>query len=113
MKDTKNFAAMSDPALNPGFQRSWTEPSRCKTPSLVGSAVAEIVSDLRYRRQIEQVHALGSRVLSELLAEIAVKHSIVSTLHKTLERYASIDPQALRALGGDTFPRPPLYEVVP
>ena len=111
MRDTESFAAMSDPTLNPGFRRSWTEPPHCKNPSIVGSAAAEIVSDLRYRRQIEQVHALGSRVLGELLAEIAVKHSIVPTLHETLERYAGIDPQTLRALGGDKFSPAPLHEV--
>ena len=106
-----NYAAQSDPDRNPNFNRRWTDPPHCKSLQSVGSAAAEIVSDLRYRWQIERVHALGSRVLGELLAEIAVKHSIVPTLHETLERYASIDPQALRALGGDKFWPAPLNEV--
>ena len=111
MRNTYDYAALSDPALNPGFRRSWTEPPHCKNPSIVGSAAAEIVADMQFRQMVERVHALGARPLAEMLAEIAVKHSIVPTLHETLERYASIDPQALRALGGDKFWPVPIREV--
>ncbi len=111
MRDTRNFAAMSDPTLNPGFRRSWAEPPHNKNPSIVGSAAAEIVADMQFRQTVERVHALGARPLTEMLAEFAVKHSIMPALHETLERYASIDPQALRALGGDKFSPAPLHEV--
>ncbi len=111
MRDTKNFAAMSDPTLNPGFRRSWTEPPHCKNPSIVGSAAAEIVADMQFCQTVERVHALGARPLAEMLAEIAVKHSIVPAITETLERYASIDPQALQALGGEKFWPVPIREV--
>ena len=32
-------------------------------------------------------------------------------LEQRVRRYSEIDPKHLAALGGDTFPRPPLYEV--
>ena len=111
MKDTKNFAAMSDPALNPGFRRNWTEPPHCKNPSIVGSAAAEIVADMQFRQTVERVHALGARALAEMLAEIGVERSIMPAIHEKLERYGSIDPEALRALGGDKFWPAPLHEV--
>ena len=50
----------------------------------IGQAAAEVVADLRFRRQVQRLHKLGPRVIAELLAEI-----------------------------GDRFPRPPLYSVKP
>ncbi len=111
MRDTRNFAAMSDPALNPGFRRSWTEPPHGKNPSIVGSAAAEIVADMQFRQAIERVHSLGSRALAEMLAELGVERSIMPAIHEKLERYGSINPEALRALGGDRFSPAPLHEV--
>lgn len=72
---------------------------------------AETVADLRFRRQVERVHGLGPRVIAELLAEIGVERSIMPTIHEKLARYASIDPEALQALGADKFPPAPLHEV--
>ena len=46
MRGAKNFAGMSDPALNPGFRRGWAEAPHGKNPSVIGSAVADLVSDL-------------------------------------------------------------------
>ena len=111
MRTGKNFAAMSDPGKNPGFQRHWTEPPHRKNSSVVGSAAAEIVSDLQYRQTVERVHSLGSRVLAELLAELGIERKIMPGIREKLERYANIDPQALRALGGDKFSPAPLREV--
>ena len=111
MRNTQNFATMSDPALNPGFRRTWAEAPHSKNPSVIGSAAADLVSDMRFRQMVERIHGLGSRAVAELLAEIAVKHSITPALQKTLERYASIDPQALQALGGDKFWPAPVHEV--
>ena len=111
MRTGKNFASMSDPGKNPGFRRHWTEPPHSKNPSIVGSAAAEIVSDLQYRQTVERVHSLGSRVLAELLAELGIERKIMPGIREKLERYASIDPEALEALGGDRFPPLPIHEV--
>ena len=111
MTPGKNFAAMSDPGKNPGFRRHWTEPPHRKNSSIVGSAAAEIVSDLQYRQTVERVHLLGSRVLAELLAELGIERKIMPGIREKLERYANIDPQALHALSGDKFSPVPLHEV--
>ena len=111
MTGTRNFAAMSDPGKNPGFRRHWTEPPHRKNSSVVGSAAAEIVSDLQYRQTVERVHSLGSRVLAELLAELGIERKIMPGIREKLERYGSIDPQTLHALGGDKFSPTPLREV--
>ncbi len=106
-----NHAAQSDPAHNPNFKRRWTDPPHCKSLRSVGSPAAEVVAGLEFRDQVRRVHALGARVLGELLAEIGTERSIMPTIHAKLERYANINPQALRVAGGDKFPRVPLHEV--
>jgi hypothetical protein len=64
----------------------------------------------RLRRQhlAQQVHRLGARVLFELLAELGRHHGIEDDIGRRLERYAELDPEVLRALGGDRFPPAPL-----
>ena len=41
----------------------------------IGSIAAEVVADLRVRRQVQRLHRLGSRVTAELLAEIAAERT--------------------------------------
>ena len=99
----RDLAAQSDPDRNPNFKRRWTDPPYCQSFRSVGSAAAEVVADLQFRQQVARVHALGARVTAELLAEIGTERSIMSIINAKLRTYASIDPQALRALGGDKF----------
>ena len=106
-----NYAAQSDPARNRNFKRRWTDPPHCESLRSGGSPAAEIVAGLEFREQVKRVHALGARALGELLAEIGTERSIMPIIHEKLERYASIDPQALRVLGGDKFWPAPLHEV--
>ena len=106
-----NYAAQSDPSRNPNFKRRWADPPDCKAFQAAGSAAAEIVAGLEYRQKIERIHALGARCLGELLAELGVEKSIMPSIHEKLDRYASIDPQALQTLGGDKFWPVPLREV--
>ena len=77
----------------------------------VGQIAAEVVADLTFRRKVERLHRLGPRVVGELLAELGVERSIMPTIHEKLERYANINPQTLRAVGGDDFWPAPLHEV--
>ena len=106
-----NYAAQSDPGRNPNFSRRWTDPPHCESLRSVGSAAAEVVADLQFRQQVARVHALGARVTAELLAEIGTEQSIMPVIKAKLRTYASIDPRALQATGGDKFWPPPVREV--
>jgi hypothetical protein len=63
--------------------------------------------DPRKCRQIEIIWNLGPRVVGELLVEI----SDPIDLDLALARYARLDGDVVRALGGDQFPPFPLREV--
>ena len=76
-----------------------------------GALAAEIVADLRFRRQVERVHALGPRVTAEMLAEIGAERAIMTLIDEKLDRYVDLDPEALEATGGDGFWPVPIREV--
>ncbi len=62
-------------------------------------------------RDVERILALGSRPIIELLIEIGEQRLCRTYLEQRVKRYSEIDPEHVAALGGDRFPRPPLYEV--
>ena len=72
---------------------------------------AEIVADLRFRRQCQHLHALGNRAMTEFLAEIGAERSIMTLIDKKLDRYAEIELETLEVVGGDGFWSAPLREV--
>ena len=72
-----------------------------------------LLSDFRLARDVERIFALGPRPIIELLIEIGEQRLCRTYLEQRVRRYAEIDPEHLTALGGDTFPRPALYEVQP
>ena len=74
-------------------------PSGPKAQPLVGP---------RFERQVVRVHALGPRVVGELLAEIATATGDPGLIADRVEAYAALDPAVLRAVGGDQFPPPVL-----
>ena len=78
---------------------------------MTGLRRAGDVADLALRRTVERVHDLGPRAVYELLVEIGEQRLCRTYLEQRVRRYAEIDPEHLAALGGDRFPRPPLYEV--
>jgi hypothetical protein len=55
----------------------------------------------RRRRLIENLHRLGPAPLGHFLNEVEVATGADVTVH--LERYSEIDPEFVRALGGDRF----------
>ena len=65
----------------------------------------------RLERMIERVHALGPRPLGEMLAEIAIATGQPNLIADRLQAYAGLDPEIVRAVGGDRFP-PSVLEVV-
>ena len=62
----------------------------------------------RLERMVERVHALGPRPLGELLAEIATATGEPGLIADRLQAYAGLDPEVIRALGGDRFAPMPL-----
>ena len=73
----------------------------------------EIVAELRFRRHVERVHALGARAVAELLAEIGAERGIQLLIDQKASRYATINPDHLSALGGDDFSPAPIHLVTP
>ena len=68
----------------------------------------EIAAGPRLERQVVRVHALGPRVLAELLIEIASHTGQSIFIADRLQAYARLDPELVRAVGGDSFPPMPL-----
>src|SRR5262249_23609724 len=64
---------------------------------------AQVQQRLRREHLIRQVHQLGARVMFEFVDELDRVHGLGDDLDHRLERYAALDPEILRALGGDTF----------
>jgi len=89
------------------------QPGNARGLHPIGLAAAEAGADLRFRRQVERIHALGPRVTAELLAEIGAERGITTLIERKVERYAALDPKAVRLTGGDRFPATPIYEVRP
>jgi hypothetical protein len=63
---------------------------------------AEIGSP-RFERQIERLHRLGPRPFAELLAEIATGTGASDLIADRVEAYSRLDPEIVRAVGGDRF----------
>ena len=99
----RNYAAESDPDRNPQFRRRWTEPPHCDGFKSVGEAAAQVVADLRFRRQVQRLHQLGPRATAELLAEIGAERGIGTIIDQKLDTYVELNPAAIEAAGGDTF----------
>ncbi|MEE9249652.1 MAG: hypothetical protein V3U93_00800 [Alphaproteobacteria bacterium] len=94
----RNKATQSNPPRFEGFRS-------------IGALAAEIVADLRFRRQVERVHALGPRATAELLAEIGAERAIMTVIDKKLDNYVELDPKVLEAVGGDRFWPVPIRKV--
>ena len=61
------------------------------------NASSRAIPDVRLRHLAQRLHDLGPRPLCELLREII---SGADPVHR-LERYAALDAQVVKALGGD------------
>lgn len=66
---------------------------------------------LRRQQLARRVHALGARVLFELLDELDRHHDLGSDLDRRLAAYAGLDPMVLAAAGGDRFPASPVRAI--
>ena len=77
----------------------------------IGAKAAEIVADLKFRRQVIRLHRQGPRAVGELLAEIGAERSIATTIDRKLDAYTEVEPEVLEAAGGDEFWPAPLREL--
>ncbi len=75
------------------------------------STPGDISAGPRLERLVERVHALGPRPLGELLAEIATATGEPAVVVGLVQEYSALDPEIVRALGGDSFPVMPLQVV--
>ncbi len=103
---SKDIAAVNSDSPKHNDGRAWPQGLRP-----IGPVAAEIVANLRFRRQVLRLHRLGPRVAAELLAEIGAERGIQTIIDQKLDRYAELDPEALAATGGDGFWSLPLREV--
>jgi hypothetical protein len=62
-------------------------------------------ADARFRRDVQRIHALGPRVVFELLAELAARRLMRTEIEGLAARYAAIDPRALAAAASNQVPR--------
>ena len=69
------------------------------------------IIDSQFRRQVECVHALGPRVVAELLAEIGAERSIRTLIDQKLAIYGQLDRRVIEAVEGAGFWPTPLHEV--
>ncbi len=76
-----------------------------------GPIAAEVVDDLRFRRQVLRLHRLGPWVTAELLAELGAERSIQTVIDEKLDTYVELEPETLEMTGGDRFWQPPLHGV--
>ena len=78
----------------------------------VGAIDAGIVSDLRFRRQVSQLHERGPRVLAEFLGELGAEHLMATIIDQVLDRYLVLTDEALDATGAHAFPPASLHGVL-
>ncbi len=88
-----------------------TYPPTCGSLRPIGQIAAEVVADMRFRRQVQQLHGRGDRVLGEFLAEIGAERGIQTVIDQKIDRYAELKPETLEIAGGDDFWQPPLHGV--
>ena len=65
------------------------------------------IGDLRFRRLVGHLHALGPRALGEFLVALRVQEKVANNL----ERYGELTPQMLEVANADRWPPIPLHSV--
>ncbi len=69
---------------------------------------AGFLRDVAFERDVEQLHRLGARVLTELLRDVGARTAHMTSIEARVADFADLDPSLVRALGGDKFAMPPL-----
>ncbi len=88
-----------------------TYPPACGSLRPIGEVAAEVVTDLKFRRQVLRLHRLGPRVTAKMLAEIGAERGIQTIIDQKLDTYAELETETLEVPGGGDFWLAPLREV--
>ena len=83
-----------------------TANPRAVTPACPGAS-----RDLVFERAVMRLHDLGPRAVCELLRQCGAETMRMTIIEARLADFAKLDPDVLRAFGGDRFARPPLSVV--
>ena len=75
------------------------------------ASTTQALAGPRFERQTERLCRLGPRVLAEMLGEVGAATGQSSFIADRVAAFADLDPEIVRAVGGDKFP-PRLMEVV-
>ena len=73
----------------------------------IGEVASDIASDLRFRRRVEHLHALGPQAVGRFLAEIGAERSIRTLIDQKLDRYAELQPETVAELDATDWPADP------
>ncbi len=71
----------------------------------------EVIAEPRFEYMVEHLHRLGPRPIAELLIEIARCTGQSSFIADRLQAYAELEPEIVRAVGGDRFSAMPLMVI--
>jgi hypothetical protein len=72
---------------------------------------AQALRRLQRQRLVERIHALGARVVFELIDELDRHHGLGDDLDRRLQKYADADRELLRAFGADRFAPLPTRQI--
>ena len=72
---------------------------------------ADMLQERRFQRDVEFLHSLGARATFEILAEVGRARMCRTYIEELTARFARLDPKTVRAVDGDRFSPPPIYEV--
>jgi hypothetical protein len=71
--------------------------------------IREYWAERKFQTDVSHIVKCGPAVVGALLAELGSRCLIRTEIDRLLAKYAALDPDLIRALGGDVFPpRPPL-----
>jgi hypothetical protein len=70
----------------------------------LGEYTDDIMADLTFQRHVGHLHALGPRVVGELLAQLGAEKNIRTAIDQMLARYAKLTSEQVKAAGGDKWP---------
>ena len=107
-------------AANTSTLRRWRAHAGPGYALLVGSAVpmtrraapAGAQRDIRFRRDVQRLHALGPRAIYEMLSELAAKRLLRTEIEQLVSYYAGLNSQVARATGADRLPPLPALRLV-
>ncbi len=71
--------------------------------------MTDLIVDPAFRREVEALYRLGPRVTGELIAELVHRHG--PNVQAALTRFATLDPEVLKALDALLWPPLPLHSV--